>query len=226
MNQLDIEQVLKQTLTDFRISRSEKKALKNQLEDWERRGQLPYVRNCAFEIAKAELIDPDSKDVIGWLEDVVKILTPSNQAAQAESTALFSPDDDCAGRICSLLKMARSCVDICVFTITDNSIAGEIVQAKRRGVKIRILTDNDKAGDLGSDIRDLRSAGVEIRTDDSPYHMHHKFAIFDQQKLLSGSYNWTRGAAKNNEENFIVTDDKDLVRSFSQQFEKLWTSMA
>ena len=26
-------------------------------------------------------------------------------------------------------------------------------------------------------------------------HMHHKFAIFDGERLINGSYNWTRGAA-------------------------------
>jgi phosphatidylserine/phosphatidylglycerophosphate/cardiolipin synthase-like enzyme len=40
--------------------------------------------------------------------------------------------------------------------------------------------------------------------------------------LLNGSYNWTRGAAESNEENFVITDDKKLLAAFSSAFEELW----
>jgi len=52
--------------------------------------------------------------------------------------------------------------------------------------------------------------------------MHHKFALFDGRLLLTGSYNWTRGAADDNHENFVVTDDPHLLRAYAQAFEDLW----
>ena len=52
--------------------------------------------------------------------------------------------------------------------------------------------------------------------------MHHKFALFDTQTLVTGSYNWTRSAAKNNEENFVVLADPGLTASYSKEFEQLW----
>jgi cardiolipin hydrolase len=113
-------------------------------------------------------------------------------------------------------------VDVCVFTITDDRIAGPILAAHQRGVRLRILSDNEKELDPGSDVPRLRDAGVPVRIDRSPYHMHHKFAIFDGASLLTGSYNWTRGAATNNEENFLVTGDPNLVRAFAAEFERLW----
>jgi cardiolipin hydrolase len=62
--------------------------------------------------------------------------------------------------------------------------------------------------------------------DRSPYHMHHKFAILDGATLLTGSYNWTRGAARDNEENLIVTDEPRLVNPFALTFEHLWAKLA
>jgi phosphatidylserine/phosphatidylglycerophosphate/cardiolipin synthase-like enzyme len=56
--------------------------------------------------------------------------------------------------------------------------------------------------------------------------MHHKFALFDGQLLLNGSFNWTRSASLNNEENLLVTDNVVLVRSYQQQFELLWLRFA
>jgi phosphatidylserine/phosphatidylglycerophosphate/cardiolipin synthase-like enzyme len=52
--------------------------------------------------------------------------------------------------------------------------------------------------------------------------MHHKFAIFDKSKLLTGSYNWTRSASLHNEENFLITTDRDLLKDFTRMFDKLW----
>jgi cardiolipin hydrolase len=63
---------------------------------------------------------------------------------------------------------------------------------------------------------------VPVRLDDAPYHMHHKFALFDGRLLANGSFNWTRSATHNNDENLVVTDDANLVRVFGLQFGKLW----
>jgi cardiolipin hydrolase len=99
------------------------------------------------------------------------------------------------------------------------------VAAHQRGVVVRIITDNDKQYDLGSDIERLRGAGVALKVDESEHHMHHKFAVLDGASLLNGSYNWTRSAATFNEENLIVTSDAALVATFSRQFREMWQQL-
>ena len=122
--------------------------------------------------------------------------------------AHFSPGDQCVRRIVELFGKARKRVDVCVFTITDDRIADALLTAHRRGVAVRVVSDDDKALDQGSDIARFRAAGVPVRLDASPNHMHHKFAIFDETLLLTGSFNWTRGATERNNENFVVTSDE------------------
>jgi phosphatidylserine/phosphatidylglycerophosphate/cardiolipin synthase-like enzyme len=56
--------------------------------------------------------------------------------------------------------------------------------------------------------------------------MHHKFAVFDKAKALTGSYNWTRSAATSNRENILVTDDPRAVEGFGREFERLWKAFA
>jgi phosphatidylserine/phosphatidylglycerophosphate/cardiolipin synthase-like enzyme len=46
--------------------------------------------------------------------------------------------------------------------------------------------------------------------------------IVDQQLLLTGSYNWTRSAAKYNEENLIVVSDTQTANDFQLVFDSLW----
>ena len=117
-------------------------------------------------------------------------------------------------------------MDICVFTITDNRIADAIEKAHRRRVQIRVISDDDKAMDAGSDIDRLGRSGVPVRVDRSEHHMHHKFAIFDKTRLLTGSYNWTRSASLYNDENFLITGDAELLKAFTRMFDKLWRNFS
>ena len=53
----------------------------------------------------------------------------------------------------------------------------------KRGVRVRVISDNDKAHDKGSDVWRLPDLGAEVRVDRSPHHMHHKFAIIDDDQF-------------------------------------------
>jgi phosphatidylserine/phosphatidylglycerophosphate/cardiolipin synthase-like enzyme len=225
MSQQAIEEALRTTLLDQRLSRGEKKGLQRIVEQFASDDQSRAVaRSFAFRLACEQLVDPQAKAVVQWLEDVMKVLAPtqSDDTGDDHAEAYFSPDDACVHRIVRLFEDARRQVDICVFTITDDRIRQAIEQAYRRGVQLRILSDDDKSGDLGSDIDYLQRLGVSVRVDRSEYHMHHKFALFDGRRLITGSYNWTRSAAEHNEENFIVTSDAALLRAYQVAFDRMW----
>lgn len=219
------QDILQQTLDDHLLSRAERKALKLVLEEIQpAETQLDLYRHVAFDLARQTLATALDKDrVIDWLEDVVRLLKPAVEDGQSvKAEAHFSPGNRCRSRIRTLLQQARNTVDICVFTITDDEISAAVAEAHHRGVDIRIISDDDKANDTGSDIDRLAGIGVQVRLDRSRFHMHHKFAIFDESNLLCGSYNWTRSAAESNEENIIVLNDPHLLKVFGKEFDELW----
>ena len=227
MNSDEMDRILRHTLADFRLSRGERRVLSSVLrESGADEQQLGFLRSRAFDIAREKIDNPEALGVIEWLKEVVKTLQkqPPREAPDAE--AYFSPGETCARRIINLLTSARDKVDICVFTITDDRISDAILETHRRDVAVRIITDNDKSNDPGSDVDRLERQGVPVRVDRSEYHMHHKFALFDERALLTGSYNWTRSAARYNEENLIVTHERSLTKAFCEVFDKLWESLA
>jgi phosphatidylserine/phosphatidylglycerophosphate/cardiolipin synthase-like enzyme len=225
--QLDL--ILGQTLEDYRVSRGERQVLRRilgELRPDER--QLATLRQRAFALAREEIGTSPASGALEWLEEVIKVLSEPPDAVQSNgvpSQAWFSPGNDCLRAIVSAMARANLTADICVFTITDDRISDEILACHRRGVSVRIITDNEKAADAGSDIWRLHAADLPIRIDRSFYHMHHKYALFDGKYLLTGSYNWTRTAAAENEENLVLTGDPRLVREFSEHFEKLWEAL-
>jgi len=125
-------------------------------------------------------------------------------------------------RFLSHFARARTSADICVFSITCDEIADAIIAMHERGVHVRVITDDDQAKSQGSDIARLKAAGIVCKVDHSPYHMHHKFVVFDNSLLLSGSYNWTRQATLNNRENVMVLPNPALAHAFTAEFQRMW----
>ena len=225
MDPKKIDDLLRPTLEDHRLSRGERTALRRVIEELSPSpSDLDTIRSRAFRLARSVLPQGPDTEALVWLEDVVRLLDGLRPrgADTPLAEACFSPGPDCLARITGLLAGARASADICVYTITDNRIADEILAAHRRGVRVRILTDLLKAEDAGSDVNRLASAGIAVVVDDSEVPMHHKFAVIDGSVVVTGSYNWTRSAAEANAENLVVTDDPRLVRAFEAEFARLW----
>jgi phosphatidylserine/phosphatidylglycerophosphate/cardiolipin synthase-like enzyme len=224
----EIDRALRATLDDGRLSRAEKQALLELLQETPLDdNRLAQLRSRAFKLARERATDPRAGEALDWVEDFVKLTLQLAAPTRpvAESRACFSPGDGCLDMILGELGRARRSVDICVFTITDDRISSAILAAHSRRVALRIITDNDKQHDVGSDIERLRGAGIALKVDETEHHMHHKFALLDGARLLNGSYNWTRSAATFNEENLIVTSDAELVGVFTRQFQKMWDTL-
>ena len=213
------------TLKDGRFSRGEKQAIKKLLAESNLSDQqLANLRSRLFKLAKTQAKSARAQNAFDWLETAIKSIAPTESNAST-AKVFFSPGDKCLKAINGLLGLAQRSIDICVFTITDNRITNAIIRAHDRGVKVRIISDNDKAHDAGSDIQTLRRAGIPLRTDKTPDHMHHKFALIDGNTAITGSYNWTRSAASDNFENVLVTDDPNIVKPYQREFNRLWRTL-
>jgi cardiolipin hydrolase len=227
MQDHQVRLALATSLEDGELKRTERDEFRQWIEESVPDGQKRALyQSMAFDLARSAIeqntLPPHS--VLNWLERLVKLLTPHalNSPALDIAEAVFSPQNDAAVRIVQLFATARVSVEVCVFTITDDRISEAMAAAHRRGVRLRVVTDDDKRLDPGSDVEWLVRAGIPVRVDRTEYHMHHKFAVFDGRLLLSGSYNWTRSAALHNEENFLLTGEPRLIQPFQELFEQLW----
>lgn len=220
---------LKQSLNDDFLSKPERKTLESVLRSHTLdKDQLNFLRSKIFELANERVSDKNYRFIMEWIKDVSNTLnhhTQNGLTKSIPSEIYFSPGEACRSAIIQQLGAARKQLNICVFTISDDDITESILRAHKRGIKTMVITDNDKALDLGSDIQQLAKAGVSVRMDDTPGHMHHKFMVIDEGIVLTGSYNWTRSAARSNHENILLTKDETVVKSFLSEFDQLWKVM-
>ncbi|RPD49524.1 DUF1669 domain-containing protein [Hymenobacter sediminis] len=223
----DLLRQFRQAFTDVTLSSTEAQQLRHQLTAFAQQGgDVDQLRHEVFMLAKDRFNTFQDKAVVEWLE-AASILLPEAGTAQAvpshaEAQVYFSPGEECVAAIRGFIHNARHTLDVCVFTVADDRLSAALLVAHQRGVRLRLLTDNDKVLDRGSDVRELHFAGIPVRTDCTTNHMHHKFAIADGQLVLTGSYNWTRSAAQYNLENLLITPDAAIVKRYAAEFERLW----
>jgi phosphatidylserine/phosphatidylglycerophosphate/cardiolipin synthase-like enzyme len=218
----EIRLFLDKSFADHRLDSEERDELRELVAQLSEE-QCRFAQNAAFDRVRSAIKGGGDEALrsLQWLERVNKTLT-SNALHAAQATVHFSPGDACRRKLKDLLHAATAQVDICVFTISDDRLSDAIIETHERGVAVRVITDNDKSLDDGSDIARMLDAGVALRKDRSRYHMHHKFAVFDNATLASGSFNWTRSASKYNQENILVSNAPAAVQPYSRHFDELW----
>ncbi|GAF03889.1 phospholipase D-like domain-containing protein [Saccharicrinis fermentans] len=190
-------------------------------------GKLSQLNHQGRKELRAQLLEQammmsEDKSALVWLRSCFDEL---DKHAFRMHQVYFSPGTEIGDTISKLLNEAEKSVQLCVFSITDHRLAKEVLNCQRRGLKVEIITDDQKIFDRGSEIQDMRYAGVEIKIDHSKYHMHNKFGIIDRRIIFTGSFNWTYTASKHNQENLLVTTNGSIVQQFHEEFEKLWREM-
>jgi phosphatidylserine/phosphatidylglycerophosphate/cardiolipin synthase-like enzyme len=142
----------------------------------------------------------------------------------AKTEVYFSLSDNPQKAIIKNINQAQASINIAMYILTDKEIALPLINAQKRGVKIRVYLDKEQVDYKYSQSRFLVQKGIKVRISTNNYIMHHKFAIIDNRLLLTGSYNWTFSANNRNDENLMVIDDPEIIEIFQNQFVNLWTN--
>lgn len=186
------------------------------------RAERGELKSRLFNEAKRLGQGSDAVKAIRWLENAFDLIE-KNSFRMHE--VLFSPGQDIPENIAFHISRATKTLDLCVYTISDELLGQCIKAVHKRGVKVRLITDNNKMHDTGSQVKDLARAGISVKVDNSKYHMHNKFGLIDGRIAFTGSYNWTYTAKAFNQENLVITTNYTIVHAFMNEFEQLWDQM-
>ena len=145
---------------------------------------------------------------------------PAAAAEEGGVAVYFTPNGGALDAIAGRINGAKKSLDVQAYLLTTQQIAGPIASAHKRGVKVRVVMDNDKAGDQYSAATYLKNAGVDVRMDGEHKEAHNKVMLVDGKTILTGSFNFTRAAEENNAENLLVISDKPkLYAAYLKNFE-------
>ncbi|RKQ88964.1 phospholipase D-like domain-containing protein [Brockia lithotrophica] len=123
------------------------------------------------------------------------------------------------------LRDAKASVDVAAYSLTDPELVDALLDAHRRGVAVRIVTDREQSRQApqARQLKRLREAGIPVRTNTYAGKMHLKLVVVDGEIAFFGSYNLTRSAATRNDEVLVAVRGGDAVRPLAQKFDEMWT---
>lgn len=142
-------------------------------------------------------------------------------------------------RLSGLIANAHTDLRVMIWNLTDEGIARDLMAAARRGVSVRIMTDDDTISNSASAFNWFRSeqkiaqiGNLEIRTDQNRNaeisqkygeqnlnsFLHHHLLLIDGQTALFGTNNWSRNGFYDNYESLMVSDLPLLYNSFDTAF--------
>jgi phosphatidylserine/phosphatidylglycerophosphate/cardiolipin synthase-like enzyme len=134
----------------------------------------------------------------------------------------FAPDNDITGEVVQAIKDARQSIDILAFTFTSDRIGDALLAARKRGVKIRVVIESRNASGTGSEYKRFKTNKLDVRQDGNCYVMHDKVIIIDGHEVITGSFNWTRQAQEQNDENALFIDNDGLAQHYANEFTNIY----
>jgi type IV secretion system protein VirD4 len=126
----------------------------------------------------------------------------------------FSPKRNALEVVMSLILDAKKELLVASYSFTSKEIAFALVEAKQRGVDVRVVVDHaqnsdDQGGYKAVDF--LASQGIPITRSENYAAMHHKFMVADGQHVQLGSFNYTSSANLRNAETAIAFRNASLL---------------
>jgi phosphatidylserine/phosphatidylglycerophosphate/cardiolipin synthase-like enzyme len=135
----------------------------------------------------------------------------------------FSPDSDIQKRLLELIDSAKDSINIMMFAFTNRDISRALLDAQKRGVDIKIVVDKrQNSYQKYSVYRELKANGIDIKLDKNRYKLHHKVIIIDRKITILGSYNFTKWANSNNDENIIIIKNSAISSSYLEEFSRVY----
>lgn len=134
-----------------------------------------------------------------------------------DSTVYLLPKqaNEIKDEINDLILSSKSNITIAMYNFTYKKFAKSLVKASKKGVKITVILDSSKVKKEDKIYKSLKENGIKVIVPKKKMHL--KVAIFDNQKALIGSSNWTKESFKDNYELLLLTSDKNIVLQLSQK---------
>jgi phosphatidylserine/phosphatidylglycerophosphate/cardiolipin synthase-like enzyme len=143
------------------------------------------------------------------------------------------------------LASVRRTLDLSLFVFSAQGLADTLATLPPRGVAVRLLADPGFASRPFSEVLDVLGVSrpdgdclleADNRVWKRPLEgvgtprlmggdkLHHKFAVLDAERVITGSFNWSPSAAHQNDETLLLIHSPQLAAHFTREMDRLWRS--
>lgn len=166
----------------------------------------------------------------------------------AESGNIANGNENLEQRVIDVVNQSRKSIDVAAFELNSLNIVISLCKAKERGVRVRIIFDDESAPNNNKDLWKvargllqnkykiplLSDAGWPMIQSKQNYFkgyrafMHNKFLVADyltpdttDDRIITGSYNFTITGMVSMQ-NVIEVNSHSLAKAYTNEFENMW----
>lgn len=146
-------------------------------------------------------------------------------AYAADIETYYAPEDLPGDHLIALYDHARRYIYVAVYAMTFPPIVKALIDAKKRGVDVRVITDRGQGNDPKQQraLATLHLAGIPIRINQHDGLMHLKQVVIDDEINTTGSMNQTTSGHRYNDERLDVIADRAISVKARDKFLAMWT---
>ena len=141
------------------------------------------------------------------------------------------------------ISTSKKDIDMALFVFSAQSLANELQERVKHGVRVRLIADPAFASRSYSEVLDLLGVALpdrfcKIEAGNKPFDsplkgvgtprlargdkLHHKFAVIDNKTVITGSFNWSPSAAHTNDETLLMIHSPLLAKHFTREMDRMW----
>jgi phosphatidylserine/phosphatidylglycerophosphate/cardiolipin synthase-like enzyme len=148
------------------------------------------------------------------------ITFPQEKPPTCSYEVYLSPHGGCTDAVIRELNKAKSTILVRAYTFTSAPIAKALLNAHKRGVKIKVILDKSQRTQKYSSATFLYNHGIPVKIDAQHAIARNKVMIIDGETVVTGSFNFNKAAEENYSENLLVIRDRKLAERYTRNWQE------
>jgi len=152
------------------------------------------------------------------------ILAIAPSARSTDVRVCFTPEYEggrsCTSQIDDAIASARKQILVQAYDFTSKPIGSALVEAHRRGVDVRVIVDGEQLRFQNHEVDYLARGGIPVTVDSKHNNAHNKVMVIDGETVITGSFNFTKAAERENAENVVFIRDAAIAREYIANFDR------
>ena len=155
---------------------------------------------------------------------VLLLAIPCEVGWGATVEVYYGPDDAPLDRLTALYRHATRYLYVAAYGFTSPRAVEAMVEAKKRGVDVRLITDRQRTEDVKqrTALHTLHLAGIPILVNEHDGLMHLKQVVIDDEVNTTGSMNHTTSGNRYNDERLDIITDHAITIKAREKFLAMW----
>ncbi len=148
------------------------------------------------------------------------LVAPAAHAIEADVNVFFSPNGGAREAILHNIDEAKKSIRVLAYLFTDSKIAEALIKAHKKGVDVQIILDKKMLTIAKNRGLETRKAGIPTYIDSAHSTAHNKVIIIDNNKVITGSYNYIVKADTKNTENLVVIQSEEINKLYTNEWNR------